>query len=236
MTLDTGQQRTLLRRPAPAALRRAGVSLHLWALDDNFDRWPEADALLSDPAIRAGGVRGGLPLLPRGRVGAARAAGPAPRASRSPSASAAAAVVGRLRPRPALRGAHNAGRARIRNGAAWLVKWNLALDPTGGPTNGGCPTAAAWSPWTRPPDGQPQPDVLRVGARGAVRQPGSPGDRRHGAGPARAWTRWRSGTRTAPTSLVVFNDGGSRDVRVDTGGAGRFGYRLPAGALATFTW
>ena len=35
--------------------------------------------------------------------------------------------------------------------------------------------------------------------------------------------------------LVVFNDGSTRDVRVDTGGRS-FGYRLPAGALATFTW
>jgi glucosylceramidase len=28
----------------------------------------------------------------------------------------------------------------IRNGASWVAKWNVALDPHGGPTNGGCTT------------------------------------------------------------------------------------------------
>ena len=26
----------------------------------------------------------------------------------------------------------------IRDGASWVTKWNVALDPSGGPTNGGC--------------------------------------------------------------------------------------------------
>ena len=90
MTLDQGQQRSLLVDRLPAALRAAGVSPHVWALDDNFDRWPQADALLSDPAVRAA-VTGVAFHCYSGDVSALRELRPGTPASRSRSASAAAA-------------------------------------------------------------------------------------------------------------------------------------------------
>ena len=124
----------------------------------------------------------------------------------------------------------------VRNGAAWLVKWNLALDPRGGPTNGGCQDCRGLVT-VDPSTGTvtPQPDVLRVRARGAVRHPGCASDRCHGP------DRLGPGHRRVPEPGRLPRAGRlqrrqqQRDVRVETGGR-RFGYRLPAGALATFTW
>ena len=138
MTLDTEQQRTLLRDHLRPALDRAGLNLHLWALDDNFDRWPDADALLSDPATRAA-VYGVAFHCYRGNVAALREI-----RHRHPGVAVAVSECSggtwsrRFRGRPEVRGPDAARRRDPqRRGSGWS-KWNLVLDPNGGPQNGGC--------------------------------------------------------------------------------------------------
>ena len=235
MTLDTEQQRTLLRDHVAPALQRAGLRLHLWALDDNFDRWPDADALLSDPATRQA-VYGVAFHCYRGDVSALREIrdrhpGVAVSVSECSGGAWSDGFARELRyeARTMLVGA-------VRNGAAWLVKWNLALDPQGGPTNGGCQDCRGLVT-VDPSTGTVTPSPTYY-AFGHVGRFVTPGARVIGA-TARTGSDLDTVAFRNPDGshvLVVFNDGSStRDVRVDTGGR-RFGYRLPAGALATFTW
>ncbi len=137
MTLDVAQQRSLLVDHLAPALDRAGLSPHLWVLDDNFSRVDDADALLSDPAVRRASYGVAFHCY-EGDVGALRtlrARHPGvPLAVSECSNGAWSTSFGddlRFEARTLLLGA-------VRGGAEWLVKWNLVLDPQGGPTDGGC--------------------------------------------------------------------------------------------------
>lgn len=137
MTLDVDQQRALVRDHLGPALERSGLGLHLWLLDDNFDRWRDADALLSDPAT-ARYAYGVAFHCYRGDVSALRDI-----RTRHPRTNVAVSECSggdwsrgygddlRYEARTMLTEA-------VRNGASWLVKWNLALNPQGGPRHGGC--------------------------------------------------------------------------------------------------
>jgi glucosylceramidase len=235
MTLDTEHQRALLRDHLHPALDRAGLNLHLWALDDNFERWPDADALLSDPATRAA-VYGVAFHCYGGDVSALRTI-----RDRHPGVAVAVSECSggawsggfahdlRYEARTLLVGA-------IRNGAAWLVKWNLALDPNGGPQNGGCRDCRGLVT-VDPSTGTVTPSAAYY-AFGHVGRFVTPGARvigataRRGSGLAAVAFRNPDGSHV----LVVYNDAAaSRRVTV---GVGRrsFAARMPAGALGTFTW
>jgi glucosylceramidase len=126
-----------------------------------------------------------------------------------------------------------------RNWGRTVVNWNLALDPAGGPHNGGCDTCTG---------------VVTVGPGDAVSQNAEyftlghlarfvrPGAMRI-ASTSFGTTGWNGQIMDAAfrnpdgsTALVVHNENDDpRTFAVAQGGAS-FSYTLPGGALATFTW
>jgi glucosylceramidase len=126
-----------------------------------------------------------------------------------------------------------------RNWGRTVINWNLALDPTGGPHNGGCDTCTG---------------VLTVGPGNAVSENAEyftlghlarfvrPGAVRI-ASTSFGTTGWNGQIMDAAfrnpdgsTALVVHNENDDpRTFAVAQGGAS-FTYTLPGGALATFTW
>jgi glucosylceramidase len=235
MTLDVEQQRTLLRDHLRPSLDRAGLDLHLWALDDNFDRWPDADALLSDPATAAA-VYGVAFHCYRGDVSALREI-----RSRHPGVAVAISECSggtwsggfaddlRYEARTLLV-------AAVRNGAAWLVRWNLALDPNGGPQNGGCRDCRGLVT-VDPSTGTVTPSAGYYvwGHVGRFVTPGA----RVIAASVRSGSGLDAVAFQNPDDshvLVVYNDG-PRVRRVTVGADERsFAVQLPAGTLATTRW
>jgi glucosylceramidase len=126
-----------------------------------------------------------------------------------------------------------------RNWGRTVVNWNLALDPSGGPHNGGCDTCTG---------------VVTVGPADQVRNNAEyytlghlarfvkPGATRI-ASTSFGTTGWNAQimdaafrNRDGSTALVVHNENDDpRSFAVQEGGAS-FEYTLPGGALATFTW
>jgi glucosylceramidase len=120
------------------------------------------------------------------------------------------------------------GLATARNWAKTMINWNLALDPVGGPHNGGCGTCTGVITVGPGDTFSYNAEYFTLGhaARfvkpGAVRIASSEG----------AAFRNRDGT----IALIVHNTTDSaRPVRVGTG-ARSAAYTLPPGALATFVW
>ena len=234
MVLDVEQRRTLLRDHLRPALDRAGLPLHLWALDDNFDRWPDADALLSDPATRAAtygvafhcyhGNVSALQEIRRRHPGVAVAVSECS----GGTWSGGFAVDLRYEAKTLLVDA-------IRNGALWLAKWNLVLDPNGGPQNGGCRNCRGLV--TVDPSTGAVTHSAAYYVWGHVGRFVIPGAR-----VVRSSSRARSGldsvafrNRDGSHVLVVYNGGRGQEVTIDTGDRS-FAARIPAGALATVTW
>jgi glucosylceramidase len=126
-----------------------------------------------------------------------------------------------------------------RNWGRTVINWNLALDPSGGPHNGGCDTCTG---------------VLTVGPGDTVTENAEyftlghlarfirPGAERI-ASTSFGTTGWNGQIMDAAfrnpdgsTALVVHNENDdARSFAVAQGGAS-FTYMLPGGALATFTW
>jgi glucosylceramidase len=127
----------------------------------------------------------------------------------------------------------------MRNWSRTMINWSLALDPSGGPHNGGCDTCSG---------------VLTVGPGDAVTENAEfftlghlarfvkPGAVRI-ASTSFVTTGWNGQIMDAAfrnpdgsTALVVHNENDDpRTFAVAQGGAS-FTYTLPGGALATFTW
>jgi glucosylceramidase len=234
MTLSVPQQRQLLDTHLAPALAAAGLSPAVWGLDDNYDRAGDAVALMADPVTRShlAGVAfhcyHGEPASMRSfhdshpDVPVAISECTSGHWENSFSTALAWDV-------------HNLLVTGIRNGATWVTKWNVALDPSGGPTNGGCSTC-----------------------RGLVTvDPGTGAVTRH----AGYWALAHVGRFVTPgadvidstshpgtiESVAFLNPDGSHVLLVTNTGSGpaRFGvqaddrwfrYALPAGAVATFTW
>jgi glucosylceramidase len=127
-----------------------------------------------------------------------------------------------------------------RNWAKTVVNWNLALDPSGGPHNGGCDTCTGvvtvgpGQTVTRNAEYYTLGHVARFVRPGAVRI-GSTSFGPTGWGDAPIMdVAFRN--PDGSTALVVLNDNGAEQsfgVRED----GRsFDYTLPAHSVATFTW
>lgn len=235
MTLDVDQQRRLVDDHLAAALAHAGMSLHVWALDDNFGRWRDADALLSDPTTRShvygvafhcyqGGVSA-LRELRRRHPGTPVAVSECSGGTWSPGFGAdlryeASTLVVRA----------------IRYGASWLSKWNLVLDPRGGPQNGGCPDCRGLLTLD-PGTGQVQPTAAYYAWAhvGRFVTPGATviGSTHRTGSPVRSVAfRNPDGSHV----LVAFNTGRAAQRETVQWRRRSFGYRVPPGALATFTW
>jgi glucosylceramidase len=123
----------------------------------------------------------------------------------------------------------------VRNWAKTVITWNLALDPAGGPHNGGCDTCIGVVT-IDPTTGQATPTadyyvlghVTRFIRPGAVRVDSTV-----------AGNAWNVAFRNPDGSLalvVVNDDWGTTAQRFNvTAGNQAFSYELPAGAVATFT-
>ncbi|MBY8879351.1 discoidin domain-containing protein [Actinacidiphila acidipaludis] len=126
-----------------------------------------------------------------------------------------------------------------RNWAKSVADWNLALDPQGGPHNGGCDTCTAFL--TVAPDHTvtTNAEYFTIGHLSKFVKPGAVriGSTNYGT------TGWNGQITdvafTNPdgsTALVVHNENDNpRSFAVAVGGQS-FAYTLPGGALATFTW
>jgi glucosylceramidase len=123
----------------------------------------------------------------------------------------------------------------IRNWAKTVITWNLALDPSDGPHNGGCGTCRGVVT-IDPATGKATPDadyyvlghVTRFIRPGAVRVDSTI-----------AGNAWNVAFRNPDGSLVVVvvtDDWGTTPQRFDLQAPGHapFSYELPAGAVATF--
>jgi glucosylceramidase len=235
MTLDAGQQRDLLRDHVAPAFDAARLPVHLWALDDNFDQWRDADVLLSDPSTGSH-VYGVVFHCYRGDVSALRTI-----RSRHPGTAVAVSECSGGSWSPSFGAdlryeAHTLLVGAIRSGAAWLTKWNLALDPHGGPSHGGCRTCRGLVT-VDPATGHVQPGAAYY-AWGHVGRFVVPGARvvgatvRHGRPLDTVAFENPDGSHV----LVVFNrSGAATSFHVEVSGRS-FASRLEPGALATYTW
>lgn len=124
----------------------------------------------------------------------------------------------------------------VRHWASGVVLWNMALDQDGGPRNGGCEDCRGVVTVDTDTGGveyNVEYYVLghasRFVAPGAVRVASTT----YGAGSIESVAfRNPDGTR----ALVVLNSAAEAETFAVACADGSFGYRLPAGAVATFTW
>ncbi|MFL6119338.1 discoidin domain-containing protein [Actinophytocola sp.] len=126
-----------------------------------------------------------------------------------------------------------------RNWARSAVNWNIALDSTGGPHNGGCDTCTGLV--TVQPDGSVTTDAeyYTIGHLSKFVKPGA----RRIASTSFGTTGWNGQIMDVAfrnpdgsTALVVHNENDDpRSFAVNVGDR-TFEYTLPGGALATFTW
>ncbi|HYQ69221.1 discoidin domain-containing protein [Actinophytocola sp.] len=126
-----------------------------------------------------------------------------------------------------------------RNWARSAVNWNIALDATGGPHNGGCGTCTGLV--TVGPDGSVTTgaEYYTIGHLSKFVKPGA----RRIASTSFGTTGWNGQIMDVAfrnpdgsTALVVHNENDDpRTFAVDVGDR-TFEYTLPGGALATFTW
>jgi glucosylceramidase len=127
-----------------------------------------------------------------------------------------------------------------RNWASTVINWNLALDPDGGPHNGGCDTCTGvvtvgpGQTVTRNAEYYTLGHVARFVKPGAVRI-GSTSFGGTGWGDTEIMdVAFRN--PDGSTALVVLNDNGAeQSFGVRTGGRS-FAYTLPPHSVATFTW
>jgi len=126
-----------------------------------------------------------------------------------------------------------------RNWAKTVVNWNLALDPSGGPHNGGCGTCTGvvtvgpGQVFTRNAEYYTLGHLARFVKPGAVRV----------ASTSFGTTGWNGQIMDAAfrnpdgsTALVVHNQNDAPRTFAVAQGGQSFDYTLPGGALATFTW
>lgn len=135
--------------------------------------------------------------------------------------------------------ARNVVLGTTRNWARSAVNWNIALDSTGGPHNGGCGTCTGLV--TVQPDGSVTTDAeyYTIGHLAKFVKPGA----RRIASTSFGTTGWNGQIMDAAfrnpdgsTALVVHNENDDpRSFAVNLGDR-TFEYTLPGGALATFTW
>ncbi|MDP9133545.1 MAG: discoidin domain-containing protein [Actinomycetota bacterium] len=126
-----------------------------------------------------------------------------------------------------------------RNWGKTVVNWNLALDPDGGPHNGGCDTCTGVI--TVGP-GMTVTENAEYFTLGHLARFVERGDRRI-ASTSFGTTGWNGQimdvafrTRDGSTVLVVHNENDDPRTFAVAQGGRSFEYTLPGGALATFTW
>jgi glucosylceramidase len=125
-----------------------------------------------------------------------------------------------------------------RNWGKTVVNWNLALDPAGGPHNGGCDTCTG----VVTVDGDTVTNNAEYYTLGHLARFVQPGAERI-ASTSFGTTGWNGQimdaafrNRDGTTALVVHNENDDPRTFAVAEGGYSFAYTLPGGALATFTW
>src|SRR4051812_35449960 len=125
-----------------------------------------------------------------------------------------------------------------RNWGKTVVNWNLALDPSGGPHNGGCDTCTG----VVTVDGDTVTENAEYYTLGHLARFVQPGAERI-ASTSFGTTGWNGQimdaafrNRDGTTALVVHNENDDPRTFAVAEGGSSFEYTLPGGALATFTW
>jgi glucosylceramidase len=125
-----------------------------------------------------------------------------------------------------------------RNWGKTVVNWNLALDPAGGPHNGGCGTCTG----VVTVDGDTVTENAEYYTLGHLARFVQPGAERI-ASTSFGTTGWNGQimdaafrNRDGTTALVVHNENDDPRTFAVAEGGYSFDYTLPGGALATFTW
>ncbi|MDQ2583984.1 discoidin domain-containing protein [Saccharothrix yanglingensis] len=135
--------------------------------------------------------------------------------------------------------ARNVVLGTTRNWARSAVNWNIALDSTGGPHNGGCATCTGLV--TVQPDGSVTTDAeyYTIGHLSKFVKPGA----KRIASTSFGTTGWNGQVMDVAfrnpdgsTALVVHNENDDPRTFAVEVGERTFEYTLPGGALATFTW
>jgi glucosylceramidase len=234
MLVDVDQQQrlalTVRQRLDGAGLDRVGILAH----DHNWDGAAAAGALLTGPAAAA--YRGAAFHCYGGDVGAqSEVAAAAPGAeiwtTECSGGDWSSSVAGDLR-----WGARHVLVGGFRNGSTAVLWWNLALDPSGGPTNGGCRGCRGLLT-VDPDSGAVTPTVEhRLVAHAGRFVP--PGSVRVGT-PGRTAAGIESVAFRTPSEgyvLLLLNDGGA-DETVTVRWDGRAAQLpVPAGAVVTASW
>jgi glucosylceramidase len=126
-----------------------------------------------------------------------------------------------------------------RNWAKSVVNWNIALDSTGGPHNGGCETCTGLV--TVQPDGSvtTNAEYYTIGHLSTFVKPGAV----RVASTSFGTTGWNGQIMDVAfrnpdgsTALVVHNENDDPRTFAVAAGDRTFEYTLPGGAVATFTW
>ena len=125
-----------------------------------------------------------------------------------------------------------------RNWGKTVVNWNLALDPAGGPHNGGCDTCTG----VVTVNGDTVTENAEYYTLGHLARFVQPGAERI-ASTSFGTTGWNGQimdaafrNRDGTTALVVHNENDDPRTFAVAEGGYSFAYTLPGGALATFTW
>ncbi len=235
MYLSVAQQQRLIPAVA-AALSAAGqAGIGIWGLDDNYDRVSDAQQIVADPAARAhlAGVAFHCYRGQPSQLAAFHQQNPAV------ALAVSECTGGDWSPKFSDNLRYDTESLLIddiRNGASWVSKWNAALDPSGGPTNGGCTDCRGIL--------SIDPASHAVGFNEAYYAFGHIG--RFvvpGAHVIASTTGGAGGLETVaflnPDSshvLLALNASSATTTFRTRQGDTSFDYRLPAGAVATFTW
>jgi glucosylceramidase len=126
-----------------------------------------------------------------------------------------------------------------RNWGMTVVNWNLALDPSGGPHNGGCDTCTGVVTVGPGQEVTRNAEYFTLGHLARFVRPGA----RRIASTSFGTTGWNGQIMDAAfrnpdgsTALVVHNENDDPRTFAVAEGGQSFEYTLPGGALATFTW
>jgi glucosylceramidase len=126
-----------------------------------------------------------------------------------------------------------------RNWGMTVVNWNLALDPSGGPHNGGCDTCTGVITVGPGQNVTRNAEYFTLGHLARFVPPGA----RRIASTSFGTTGWNGQIMDVAfrnpdgsTALVVHNENDDPRTFAVAQGGRSFDYTLPGGALATFTW
>jgi len=236
MILTAAQQKELVVGHLRPALSAAGLNnVGIWALDDNYDRIADAQVIVSDGAARSA-IAGVAFHCYQGDVSTlkdfhAQYPDVALAISECTGGDWSANFADNLR-----YDVHTLLIDGIRDGASWVSKWNVALDESGGPSNGGC-TNCRGLITVNPDNGSVSYNeaFYAFGHLGRFVTPGARVIASNGFGDGSLDTVAFLNPDGSHVLLATNGAADPKTFQVQSSGR-QFRYTLSPGAVATFTW